>query len=109
MQLLDTLCKLPKFQKLLGQEKPDDEKESDREVVLRFFAMKRSMPQFGRIPLAYFLNKVRALCKTLGDSMLGHRLGLVSVHVVYALHGVARGKGSCVGGEGMQGCSAAYL
>jgi hypothetical protein len=57
MQLLDPLCQLPKFQKLLGQEKPDDEKESDREMVLRFFAMKRSMPQFGR-SLVFFLNKV---------------------------------------------------
>jgi hypothetical protein len=60
MRLLDALCRNAKFQKLLGQDKPDDEKELDREYVLRFFAMKRNMLQYGRVRKAYFLNKACA-------------------------------------------------
>ncbi|KIZ00823.1 hypothetical protein MNEG_7138 [Monoraphidium neglectum] len=54
MNLLDTLCHHKDFLQIQQRDEPDSKREYDRELVLRFLAMKRSYNVF-KTPLASFL------------------------------------------------------
>ena len=75
MRLLNELAENETLKRVRGEATMDDEQESDRELILRFFAMHGHMGAY-RMPLSNFLNDEADRGIGLSDAELQQRRSL---------------------------------
>ncbi|CAK0787956.1 hypothetical protein CVIRNUC_011178 [Coccomyxa viridis] len=90
MRMLNKLAEYPLMKKVRGSDTTDDEQETDRELILRFYAMAGHMPEY-KMPLSSFLNDEADRGITLDEGQLQERSGLFkkALHNVVSVFGDA--------------------